>query len=73
MGGMVESTERISKGKRRNLCVKTNIVNLKIAYVTLVNVPKSNNVIVNKSFIINFLMSPFIWGIGIIILMILAW
>ena len=51
----------------------TNIVKQRIVPVTPVNVPQRINVTVNKSFIRNFVMSPFLWGIGIIILMILAW
>jgi len=53
--------------------MKTNIAKQRIVPVTPVNVPQRINVIVNKSFVRNFVMSPFIWGIGILILMILAW
>ena len=53
--------------------MKTNIAKQRIVPVTPVNVPQRINVIVNKSFVRNFVMSPFLWGIGIIILMILAW
>ena len=50
-----------------------NIAKQRTVPVTLVNVQKNNNVIVNKSFIRNFVTNPIIWFIVIVILMILAW
>ena len=51
--------------KKEKICVVT-----KIASVTLVPVIHVN---VDKEFVRNFVMSPMLWFIGIVILMIIAW
>ena len=65
---------RTNNTKRRKICTIMNIAKQRTVPVTApVNVQKNNNVIVNKSFIRNFVMNPIIWFIVIVILMILAW
>ena len=59
---MINRTNNKTKEKR---CVVT-----KIASVTLVPVTP---VSVDKEFVRNFVMSPMLWFIGIVILMIIAW
>ena len=64
---------RTNNTKRRKICTIMNIAKQRTVPVTPVNVQKNNNVIVSKSFVRNFVMSPIIWFIVIVILMILAW